>query len=1098
MKLFGRMTLMSLAVLLVGSLGFMSPMLVGGTVHGASTTNAPVITLTEYTPTYNIDGKSSVPGSESKLGYKLPTASVSTGSIDSVKARMSSGLYATVEQGTDGNWYLVTDKSGKFDIIYTAKNGEYVTTTRGISVEITTNGATLEFGTNIEQIIPSVAYAGNKIVFPRAKVMVDGEENAELSSAVTIKLTDASNNEKATFSQSSTGYMEYTVDAKDVGDFTVTYTYSQGGKNVSKSEKFRVNSTEQEIALKYSNNLSSSLENLSLEVGVEATLPTPTVVNSKASDADVSSKTFTKITVKGPKNETYEITNYKFTPKNEGNYRISYVTTDFFGNQCSVSIQRDNIKLTANSLTVKAVKGYNPDAEDFNYADLDLSESEWDSHDYDVKSVLYANESGVDATFPAIIAKGGWGDYSNLKFTRTIWKNGSTIGTLESAHQFGGDTVTNKPYEVGQYHFSDEGSYEIVYSAMYLDDEGNEISGTRKSLSSYKFEVKKDTAPTTAADTNLTITAPSIASLAVLKNADKKITFNAPSASDDVDTRLNVEVYYAFNGHESLKTYATKNADGTYEIEVKKPTTLTDEQWASVNTMTITFKATNDIGVSVEDTKTISLLDFSADKAAPVVEANGEASYDAATKKVTLPTAKFVDASANATNVILVMYVMKDNKVVDIYNGSSDLNTHSATLEEFTYEPTQEGVYTFVYVASDQNLNTTTFSTSCEVDFQLGYSVSISSIGTQEYGNILDLTSVISVTKNGKVINIENSKVAIVSKVTADMVNNMANNSMLIQVTGAYMIDQSGANGRIKCLDGDIYVKAWVKDDKNVCDFDNNASSTVSFKSADTVAPEFTIEGESDGTNLIASYEFADNDEGNTHVLPWFDEIKDEGTGVNYDSLKVELTYSTSSTPFKTFTMDDANKENGLEYTVTQQGKIKVVYTAADSVKGNTKTREFWVYVGDVLAPEIVIKNDAITAPTKVGQSCTISLEGISFKNDDSLSKTDDLKISVTLNGKEVSWEYDDNSDKKNIIFTASEAGDYVVTFNVTDKAGNEATTVTKTIAVKADSVNKTNSSTVWGTIMLIVSLIVVGVVIYFFVKPSRNKTKAGNSKKTK
>ena len=1097
MKLFGRMTLMSLAVLLVGSLGFLSPMMVGGTVHGASVTNAPVITLTEYTPTYNIDAKSTykVSGVD-KLGYKLPIVSVNVGSIDSVKARMSSGLYATVELGDDGNWYLVTDRSGKFDIIYTAKDGEYVTTTRGISVEITTNGATLEFGTNIEQIIPSVAYAGNKIVFPRAKVMVDGEENAELSKAVTIKLTNG-NTVKKTFNQSETGFMEYEITAEDVGDFTVTYTYSEGGKNVSKSSKFRVNSTEQEIALKYSNNLSSSLENLSLEVGVEATLPTPTVVNSKASDVDVSSETFTKITVKGPKDETYEITDYKFTPKNEGNYRISYVTTDFFGNQCSVSIQRDKIKLTANSLVVKAVKSYDPESTEFNYADLDLSESEWASHDYEVKSVLYANESGVDATFPAIIAKGGWGDYSNLKFTRTIWKNGSTIGTLESAHQFGGATVTNKPYEVGQYHFNDEGSYSIDYSAIYLDENGNEISGTRKRLNSYNFEVKKDTAPTTATETNLTITAPSIASLAVLKNADKKITFNAPSASDDVDTRLNVEVYYTFNGYESLKTFAKKNTDGTYEIEVKKPTALSDAEWASVNTMTITFKATNDFNQSVTDTKVISLLDFSADKSAPVVDSNGEASYDNNTKKVTLPTAKFVDASANATNVTLVMYVMKDNKVVDIYNGSSDLNTHSATLEEFTYEPTQEGKYTFVYVASDQNLNTTTFSTSCDVGFQLGYSVSISSIGTQEYGDILDLASAISVTKDGKAINIENSKIAIASKVTTDMVNAMANESMLIQVSGEYKIDQSGANGRIKCLDGDIYVKAWVKDDHGVCDYDNNASSTVSFKSADTVAPEFTIVGESDGTNLIASYEFADNDEGNTHELPWFDEISDKGTGVNYDSLKVELTYSTSSTPFKTFTIDDANA-NRLKYTVTQQGKIKVVYTAADGVKGNTKTREFWVYVGDVLAPEIVIENDAITAPTKVGQTCTISLEGISFKNDVTLSKTDDLKISVTHNGKEVSWEYDDNSNKKNIIFTASEAGDYVVKFNAIDKAGNEATTVSKTISVKADSVNKTNSSTVWGTIMIIVSLIVVGVVIYFFVKPSRNKAKTGNSKKTK
>lgn len=1093
MKLFGKMTFMTLAVMIVASLGFLSPMMVGGTVHGA--TAAPVITLTEYTPTFNIDEKVTVQGQDA-TGYRLPKVSVNTGAIESVTAQMSSGKFADVELGTDGYYYLVTDKSGKFDIVYTAKSGDFVTATKGISVEITTNGATLAFDTNVEQIIPTVAYAGDKIVFPRAKVMVDGEEDATLSRAVVIQLSQGADVIE-TFSQTQSGFMEYTVAEDDSGDFTVVYSYTEGGKTVSQSETFRVNSTEQEIELRYSNNLSSSLESLSLEVGVEATLPTPTVVNAKASDVEVSDKTYTVITITGPKGETYEITDFKFTPLNEGNYRIKYLTKDFFGNTVSVSIQRDNIKLSANSLTVKAVRAYDPTATTFEYSDLDLSEAEWESHEYAIASILYAGDDGVDATFPAIIAKGGWGAYSNLKLTRTIWKNGSTIATLESSHTFGGTTVTNKPYEVGQYHFSDEGSYEIVYSAQYLDDEGNEISGTRKSLSSYKFEVKKDTAPTTADETNLSITAPSIATLAVLKNNNETVTFNAPSISDDKDTRLKVDVTYKFDNSDE-EFVATKNSDGTYSIEIKKPEAATSAfDWASAQTMTITFKVTNDGNFSETDTKTISLLDFSSDVAAPTVTNSGEASYDPETKKVTLPTAKFTDASANATNVTLVMYVMKDGKVVDIFNGSSDLSDHSATLAEFEYEPTQEGTYTFVYAAADQNLNTTTFSTECVVDFELGYSVSISQISTKEYGDILDLTSVISVTKDGKVINIDNSKVAIVSEATRAMVSAMEHDSLLIQVTGAYMLDQSGPNGRIKCLDGDIYVKAWAKDAGGICDFDNNASSVISFRSTDSIAPEFTIVGEKNGSNLIASYEFADNDEGNTHVLPWFDEIVDAGTGVNYDSLKVELTYSTSSTPFKTFTLSDANAGD-LNYTVTQQGKIEVVYTAADSVKGNTSTREFWIYVGDVVAPEIIVANDAITAATKVGETVTINLDEITFKNDEGLSKTDDLKVVVKHDGEEVEWSYEDTTTKKNIVFTASDAGDYVITFDVTDAAGNEATTVTKTITVKSESVKTTNSSTVWGTIMIIIALAVVAVVIYFFVKPSKTKTKANNTKKIK
>lgn len=1086
--------------MLVGSLGFLSPMMVGGTVHG-DTPNAPVITLTEYTPTYNLDGKKEfTPSGETttKKGYLLPAVSVSAGDVK-VTATNSAGRKVEVLQANSGaSYYLITDKAGKYNITYTATYGEYTTSTKNIVVEITSNGATLELDSNVAQIIPTIAYEGNKIVFPHAKVMIDGEEATEETKQVTVKLTNSAGDEKATFTQSDlTKYMEYTVAEGDAGDFKVTYSYSANGRSVSKSETFRVNSVKQDVELGYSNSIVNSLNNLSLEVGVEATLPTPVVVNTKANNVDISSKTYTVITVTGPNNKKVEITDYKFTPWDAGTYRISYVTKDFFGNTYDkASTERTGIKLSGNSIELKAVKVYNPEDESFDYSELDLSDSEWESHDYEIKSIYYiTDDKGVSATFPAIIAKAGWGEYKNLKLTRTIWKNGSSLGNLEDSHKIGADTTgSNKAYEQGTYYFTDEGSYQIRYNAWYLEDEGNQISATTKYLGSFDFEVKKSDLPT---ETGLTITAPSISSLAVLKNADKTITFNAPSVSDDEDTRLKVDVTYRLDtfveGDESL--VATKNSDGTYSIEVAQGD-IDATKWKAATSMTITFTVTNDLGNTATATKVISLLDFSKDKKAPTVTASGEANYEPTTKKVTLPTVTFTDDAENATNVSLVMYVINESgKVVEIRNGDSNLSNHSASLADNTYEPTEEGKYTFVYVATDQNLNTTTYSTGCEVEFYTGYSVSISSISTQEYGDVLDLTSVITVTKKGTVINIDNSKIAIASKVTAEMVNAMANDSMLIQVDGEYQIDQTGPNGRIKCLEGDIYVKAWVKDSGGICDYDNNCSSVVSFKSTDTTAPEFTIDGESDGSNVIASYDFADNDADNTHALPWFEEIIDQGTGVNYDSLKVEMTYSGSTTAFKTFTLADANTENGLNYTATKQGKIKVVYTAADSVKGNTTTREFWVYIGDVLAPEIVIDNDTISAPTKVGDTCTISLDGITFKNDESLSKVNDLEVVVKLNGSEVTWEYDD--DKKNILFTASEAGTYVITFDVTDSAGNEATTVTKNITVKADSVNKTNSSTVWGTIMIIVSLIVVGVVIYFFVKPSKTKVKS-NNKKTK
>jgi len=1124
MKLFGKMTFMSLAIILVGSLGFLSPMMVGGTVHGAGTITAPVITLTEYTPTYELGGTSFttvIDGDDvQKSGYKLPKVSAPGATNVSVVARMSNGIYANVYQEKDSTdtYYLVTDKAGKFDIIYTATNGDNSSTsTQGITVEIVAKGITLEFDSNVEQIIPTVAYANDKIVFPKAKVMVDGELDESRANDVTLSLT--ANNEDKTSSlvkDTETGFYSYTIGSSDTGDFTATYSHTYAGKTIRYVKTFRVNTNQQDVKLKYSNSLNSKLQSLSLEVGVETTLPTPTVVNAEANDVEVSSETYTFVTIERvggtASTDTRVITDYKFTPWAEGSYRITYTTRDFWGvaditasgHTCSTSVQRSGIKLTSNSLTVRAVKEYDPSETDF-YKNLDLSDSQWESHDYDVKDIYYITDGaeGVKATFPAIIAKGGWGEYKNLKLERVIWKNSVSLWTLENEHKKDKETTgKDNANSEGSYWFTSEGTYEIVYNAMYVDDNGNQISGTRKSLASYKFEIVKGAQPTTPEATNLTITAPSIPTPAVLKNSNETVTFNAPTVSDDKDTRLQVSVEYKFDNY-ATSFPATKNSDGTYSIEIKDPE-IEGLDWSQQSKITITFKVTNDNNQSKTVEKEIELLSYENDATAPTLSQSGAAEYNEDTKKINLATAKFIDQGGVATNVSLTMYVINSKgKVVDIYNGNSSASDHSATLKEFSYEPIEEGDYTFVYVATDQNGNSTTFSTTCRVDFRLGYSVSISGIETQEYGNVLDLTNVISITKNGETINISNSNVSIVtSEITEDSseFTSLANNSMLIQVTGqgSFKLDNKGINSRIVCLSGDIYVKAWVKDNLGVCDFNNNASSLISFESKDTIAPVFTVEGEKNGSSLLGSYKYGDTTTANTHDVPWFEEgVVENGVGIDEDTFKVELKWSTATDPFKTFTIEDARAGN-LSFEATQQGRIQVTYSVAD-LKGNTNSREFWIYIGDVLAPEIVLDNDAITAPSKIGEDCSISFDKITIKNDESLNKGTYLKINVTHNGSTVDYTYDtENSSKTGLHFTTGEAGTYVITFNVTDDAGNEATTVTKTITVKADSSTTVNSSTVWGTIMIIVSLVVVGIVIYFFVKPSKNKTKADTSKKTK
>ncbi|MBO5103280.1 MAG: hypothetical protein J6C13_04240, partial [Clostridia bacterium] len=783
------------------------------------------------------------------------------------------------------------------------------------------------------------------------------------------------------------------------------------------------------------------------------------------------------------------VTDFKFTPQNAGSYRFDYLTVDAHGNEVATSIQRDGIKLSSNSIQVKVVEDYATDATSLSTMDFDALTNV----DYLIPTQAYiANSSnGVDVEFPAIYAQGGWGDYSNLKLTRTIWKNGNQIATLENTtHEVAGSPVNYKPNETAIYNFTSAGSYEVRYRAEYVDAEGTTITSTTKTLGSFSIEVKEMTAPTEA-EANLTITAPSVTT-AVMKNDEETITFNAPTVSDSFDKNIQVDVTFAFDSSASDTAYkATKNANGTYSIDVKQQGEANAE-WTSATKMIVTFKATNDLGNTKQVTKEVQLVNYSNDNVAPVIASSSvTATYNASTKKVELPEVTFNDAN---TNTSLVLYVIKDNKVIDIYNAKTGL---TATMKAFEYEPAEEGDYAFTYVATDQNYNTSTISLHATVDFQLGYSVAIEQVSTQEYGAILDLTSIIHVTEDGQSINIADSNVIITpDEVTETDVTSLANSSLLIQVKGAYS-EVPGVAGRIKCLDGDITIKAWVKDANGVCDFTNNASSTITFASKDTIAPEFKIENESEGSNVIASYEFADSDAENTHVLPWFDaeSIVENGVGVDYDTMKIELFYTNSTEAFATFNLEDANTVDGLNYVVNKEGKVTAKYTVAD-LQGNTNTRSFIINIGDVLAPEIVLTDDAITSTTKVGETFTIDLEEITLANDETLSKTDDLKVKITLNGAEFTdWSYNDG--KTAIEFTAQE-GDFVISFDVTDDAGNVATTVSKKYTVKSESVTPTNTTTVWGTIMIIISLVIVGLVVFFFVKPSKEKSVHNKSKKTK
>ncbi len=1130
-KLFGRMTLLAFVLMVTLSFGLLSPMLLtlasgATTITGGENTNGYyIIELTNYQSSYDYDDLQTYETTSNGTvsGFLLPDAKVKVASTSSglsisdagegtynlkTTVRNSSGRAVDVYDTTVDNEarkVISVSQSDTYYITYSVSakedtNAPIATATRDIEIAITTKDASLEFDSNSAQIIPTVVQAGDQIVFPWPTIKIgDNEEDDIAGSADNVTITlegtltegNKSSMQPRTLEDVEIGgvtYKAYTITENDSGTFTVRYSYNNNGNTIYERFTFNVVSARPEVNLAI-NSWSSSIENLSLSVGQEADLPVPTVVNTLANNATVEGVYIEVVITDNQGSDPVTVTDFKFTPQVAGNYTLTYNIRDLFDHTTSFTIHKNYVRLSGDSITVKVVEPYEVD----NVANMDIDKLA--NADYDIPTKVYktATEDAV-IDFPAIYAEGGWGDYSNLKLTRTIYRNNSLVAELESRPN--GETGRNYlPNEVASYTFENDGTYTIRYEACYVDEDGNEISGTTRQLPSYTFVIEEVTSIPT---TEVNVTAPTVA-----KSARKggTITFNAPVVTDyiadtttTVDTNLKIEVTYQYtvsgSGVGTAQTVTME--DSVYSITLDRPSdnSIDESTWGTVDGVKITFTATDDQKVSGIAEATVSIVDYSGDTTAPTltgISFDGEANEG----EIGLPTVTFTDQGDNATSIRLVAYVIKNDRVVDVINASTGL---SATISAESYAPTEEGDYTITFIATDQNNNTSTFSISYTVDFNSGYSVTITGISAQEYGTVINLLDYIQVTDAGKNVEMQNLNIEITKdEVTQETLTALTDNTLLIQVQGAWTYPASDRlEGEIVTLEGDITVQAWAKDDAGstggtdgICDITQNASSKITFASSDSTNPVFTIaEEDLDGRNFEWDATTTAN---NTHELPWFATSSDAGSGINFDSMKIELTYQDDSEAFATLTIDDLNAEGYVEFTATKQGKINAVYSVADNM-GNTYSRTFVLNIGDVTPPEIVLADDAVTSDTKVNGTLTIDLSKISIANDD--LSVDDLEISITRDGTEISYERSENNE--NIIeISLDTAGTYVVTFDITDTANNNAQQVVKTFTVTADAGNTTNTSTIWGTVLIVVALIVLGVVIFFFVKPSKTKAPA-------
>lgn len=208
------------------------------------------------------------------------------------------------------------------------------------------------------------------------------------------------------------------------------------------------------------------------------------------------------------------------------------------------------------------------------------------------------------------------------------------------------------------------------------------------------------------------------------------------------------------------------------------------------------------------------------------------------------------------------------------------------------------------------------------------------------------------------------------------------------------------------------------------------------------------------------------------------------GTGVDFEKSYVNLS-SNNTSPVK-YTLKELYSETRTK-TLTREEEYTLTYYLVDNV-GNNYTKTFKIAVGDTISPELKIEDGVI--PATVGKGLlTIDSSKIKPKDNKSNLTVNDVKITVKNTDTNQTVDAQSAEGAGKYVFDIKNAGSYEIVFKVTDAAGH-TTEKTKTFTVDAETNNGTEKTEVIGTILIVVSVLVLAGVILYFVLTKRKNDK--------
>lgn len=731
-------------------------------------------------------------------GEKVETEQNSDTTIKN--AAKNEAVWGTFEVAHAGEYKVTYSMS--FDVNGTPKSYETSTIVYGQVAS-----AYFEFDDNAENVIPSVYDVKmqselKNINLPLPKVFGKNEKEIENVKFVTSDPSDLTDYVKISVSGGNgtvavdeldgkfyldAKYFnpEDTENFKGEGSYIIKYSYYEGGQFIKSITK--TFSVSKEYYKDYKLDLSRNGSLSSAITGVASTLPTLTgKTGSKSTPASenvnihYTVKAYRQTTGGYTEESEGSIADGKFTPWKDGNYKIVYTATDFYGNSATSEFFIDSVKDTQRPVA----KIYDASNKK-NYVDEDYTKgiNEYIDASSALKSVT--GEKNI-----IIYAVGATDNVSEgLKYTRLVKYSSTVIEIKDYADynlifDFDAESfLANNNYFTSMHSDVNTGNLTEWLKAnkflivtndetktvedgyAYIDAKNLKLEGTADGKTYSVVYYAEDAAGNTSEELTRSIkvmsgedgyhdtTAPEITFVTNLKNSYRTnsiISFEKPTASDE-DTRLDVIVEYKYDLDENWRTFE----DEKYEIDLSEVKELI-EAGKTPKTVTIYAHAVDDYGNVGKWKKTIDIVDVK-DETAPVIisekyntQNNNKIEQNT---EIVLPTIKLKDDNVKYLNAeVFVTRVSGDNETsIEVYgkNEARDALLGTYTLNAGKIVASYPGKYQVKVVFTDAGNNKITTFYSYEVEGKAiveeptitGIGTTLGNSGVGEVGEAVNLAT---------------------------------------------------------------------------------------------------------------------------------------------------------------------------------------------------------------------------------------------------------------------------------------------------------------------------------------------------------------------